>query len=161
MLKNVLEYKIHLHVDKCCVRQICTRVQAEHVEFSHFLSSSDKSKSVCRKGAYMACACHVALKSTPLSQDMFWHQLWMQECSLLCGFKPIKERKQSHPGHTRTVYLSHRWRGVPLLDQNPDINSGEARRRAGRSFPCSTLAKPLRPRISGYVSGHLCWNKSL
>lgn len=38
---------------------------------------------------------------------------------LLCGLKPIKERKRSHPGHTRTVYLNHHWRGPPHFGPEP------------------------------------------
>lgn len=84
---------------------------------------------------------------------------------LLCGLKPIKERKRSHPGHTRTVYLNHHWRGPLHFGPEPKYKQlwGERSRvlyflmffSVHLSHPA-----PLLQNSEG-CSGHLCWNKSL
>lgn len=70
-------------------------------------------------------------------RSIVWHMWWGPEVNtsssrhllapaldagmfpLLCGLKPIKKRKRSHPGHTRTVYLNHHWRGPPHFGPEP------------------------------------------
>lgn len=84
---------------------------------------------------------------------------------LLCGLKPIKERKRSHPGHTRTVYLNHHWRGPPHFGPEPKYKQLWGKRSRVLYFLMFfsvhlSHPAPLLQNSEG-CSGHLCWNKSL
>ncbi len=79
---------------------------------------------------------------------------------LLCGLKPIKERKRSHPGHTRTVYLNHHWRGP--LHFGPEPKYKQLWGERSRVFSVRHFhPAPIQHSNFDGCSGHLCWNKSL